>query len=619
MKFSRDFIDKVRDANNIVDIISRQTELKRAGGQMLGLCPFPNHREKTPSFSVSESKQLYYCFGCKEAGNIFKFVESIMGMSFPETVEWLARQAGIPIPEEVYLSGERKETKEHERQIFLNINEVAIKFYEDELARGFDRSPAKDYLVKRGIRPETAKIFRLGYAPNEWEKLSSLLSSRRIPFKEAEILGLVRQRGGGKAGYYDLFRNRLIFPIFGLDGRCLGFGGRILGEGEPKYFNSAESPLFHKGKVFYGLNETAKYIRAKDQVIVVEGYMDLLALFQLGIQNVVALLGTALTLDHARLLKRFTSNVVVLFDGDQAGQAATERSLPTLLQAGLFPRGLTLSEGMDPDDFLRKKGSKILQESLAAAPELFILILDRWMKDYRGSSADKILLIDRVSHTLKNIADNRLKDLYLQELGDRLGVDENWLTKALEQSEKGERTATGKQGVSDEISICSSKSLPKEVSEEQIVISGKRPKAEEQLVNLALMSSRYLQKIGESGIIEMFSHPGLREVLRRILLLYGQMPNEFDKLTALLVSQVDVPEVLFQHLEKHLADLNSEEAHKLVEDCSRMVRDANLKSRSRQLAVDLRGRPTSEQLEKLEQIMNIQLNRRVQKIDKETI
>ena len=614
MRFSQDFIEKVRDANSIVDLISRYTELKPSGGQYTGLCPFPDHREKTPSFSVSDTKQVYYCFGCKKSGNIFSFVESFMGISFPEGVEMLARQAGIPVPQEMYQRSESAVAHDRERKLMSDLNEFATKFFESELKKEGPEGQVNEYLKKRGLNPEIIQAFRLGYAPNDWEKLSQLLKARRAPLEVAEKLGLVRARSQGRTGYYDLFRQRLMFPIFKLDGQCIGFGGRVIGEGEPKYLNSPESALFHKGQVFYGLSETAKFIRAQDQAVVVEGYMDLLALYQAGIKNVVAPLGTALTEGHARLLKRFTQNVVVLFDGDKAGQNAAERSLPILLKAGLLPRGLTLPNGEDPDDFVKANGVEKLQTLIAEAPELFVEVLNRDTKGFRGTSAEKVTLVDKIAPLLQVVPDNRLKDLYAEEVAVRLGVGQDWLKRALDQSREHQqrpaRPVAAEPGSTVE--------APKIEAPKKISLAGKRPKAEELLVNLALMSLNQLAKIDELGVVERFSHKGLQEVLRRALHSYRQMPNEFDKLTALLVSQVDVPEVLFVHLQKQLADLNSEGAQKLIADCNRKVQDAYLKAQSRQLTSALRGRPTSEQFEKLEQIMNIQRDRRDLNNDKDS-
>lgn len=608
MRFSQDFLDKVRDANNLVDVISRYTQLNRAGGRYVGLCPFPDHREKTPSFSVSDTQQLYYCFGCKKGGNIFKFVEAMMGLSFPEAVDWLARQAGIPIPQEMYQRSEAVVAHAQERKAMAEINEFAIQFFESELRQSGPSAPVKEYLKKRGLNDETIKTFRLGYSPNDWEKLSSLLKARRAPLNLAEKLGLIRARSQGGNGYFDLFRHRLMFPIFSLEGSGIGFGGRVLGEGEPKYLNSPESPLFHKGQVFYGLSETAKFIRAQDQAIVVEGYMDLLALYQAGIKNVVAPLGTALTEDHAKLLKRFTKNVIVLFDGDQAGRDAAERSLPILLGAGVLPRGFTLPDKMDPDDFVRTQGAEALKGKLAEAPELFVLILDQDVKGYRGTSAEKVTLIDKMAPVLATVPDSRLRDLYVDEVASRLGVTGEWLKEALAQSRGSQRPGLRTANKAVEAVPTMESTPPPEVS--IIKLGGKRPKAEELLVNLALMKPDYMRLIVDLGVVQFFAHAGLREVLQRAILIHGQMPNEFDKLTALLVSQVDLSEVLFLHLENHLENLNLEGAQKLIADCNRKVQDAFLKSQSRQITTTLRGRPAAEQLEKLEQIMNMHRQRR---------
>ena len=608
MRFSQDFIEKVRDANNLVDLVSRYTQLNRAGGRFTGLCPFPDHREKTPSFSVNDTQQLYYCFGCKKGGNIFKFVESMMGMNFPESVEWLARQAGIPVPQEMYQRSEKVVAHEKERKLMADINEFAAKVFESELSRSAESSPVREYLRRRGLTAEIIKTFRLGYAPNEWEKLSQLLKARKAPLAVAEKLGLVRERSQGRSGFYDLFRERLMFPIFAIDGRCIGFGGRVIGDGELKYLNSPESALFHKGQILYGLSETAKFIRAEDSVIVVEGYMDLLALYQAGIKNVVAPLGTALTEDHAKLLKRFTKNVVVLFDGDKAGREAAERSLPILLKAGLHPRGLNLPDKTDPDDFVRQFGAEKMKQKIAEAPELFIQVLDQQVQGFRGTSAEKVTLIDKMAPVFSVVPDARLRDLYVEEMASRLAVEMDWLQKALAQGRAEDRIST-RVLVPEKASEEVAQDL-EQPDQSMIQLGGKRPKAEEMLVNLALMKVEYLLRIEELGVADQFTHPGLQEVLKRAVRKHRQMPNEFDKLPALLVSQVDSPEVLFIREEPHLANLNSEGARKLIADCNRKVQDAFLKAQSRQKSAVLRGRPASEQLEILEQIMNIHRDRR---------
>ena len=231
------------------------------------------------------------------------------------------------------------------------------------------------YIQKRELSPETIDAFQIGYAPKEWDALTLHLQSHGISTAVAEEARLLIARKEGKSGHFDMFRDRLMFPIINSMNEVLGFGGRIIEQGEPKYLNSPETPVFIKGRVLYGLNQTARFIRSEDQVVIVEGYMDLVALYQAGIKNAAATLGTALTLDHAKIVKRMTRNVLVLFDGDQAGQDAAERSLPLLLQADLYPRGLILPQGMDPDDYVKNYGAEALKILMAEAPDLFSVVL----------------------------------------------------------------------------------------------------------------------------------------------------------------------------------------------------------------------------------------------------
>ncbi len=330
IKFTPEFIERVAEANNIVDLISQQTQLKSAGGGLMGRCPFPDHKEKTPSFSVSETKQVYHCFGCHKSGNIFSFLRDFQGLSFPEAVEFLADRAGISLPKPTGESVEIDKAMQRRKQL-LAANKWALIFFREQLKQQASDHPVKKYIQKRGLLPETLETFQMGYAPADWDGLVNFLTSKGISMEIAEEARLVKARTQGKTGYFDLFRDRLIFPILNNQGEPVAFGGRIIESGEPKYLNSPETPVFVKGKILYGLFQTARYIRSEDAVLIVEGYMDLISLYQVGIRNVVATMGTALTPDHGRFLKRLTKNVVVLFDGDSAGQEAAERSLPLLL------------------------------------------------------------------------------------------------------------------------------------------------------------------------------------------------------------------------------------------------------------------------------------------------
>jgi len=269
----------------------------------MGLCPFPDHNEKTGSFSVREDLQVYYCFGCKKSGTIYRFIEEMQGLSFPEVVQMLAHRAGIEIPKDE--SGFQVSDKYLQKVNQLKkVNKLAADYFHKQLCSLKPDDYRQRYVVQRSITPDIIKRFGIGLAHDSWDELTREFQKLKAPTGLAEELGLIKKKK--QKGYYDAFRNRLMFPIFSLTGDCLGFGGRTLGSDKAKYLNSPESNLFHKGKILYGLYETAKHIRSEDRAIVVEGYMDCLALYQAGIKNVVAVLGTALTEDHAKLLRRFT-------------------------------------------------------------------------------------------------------------------------------------------------------------------------------------------------------------------------------------------------------------------------------------------------------------------------
>lgn len=606
LKFSSEFIERVRESTNIVDIISSQTQLKRSGpNRLMGLCPF--HMEKTPSFSVSEDKQMYHCFGCKRAGNVFTFIQETQGLSFPETVEYLAQKAGIPIPKESRLNQSQEadqDQKKVQEKLKFRINQFAAQYFQVQLRS----APIKvaEYLKARRIEPETIEKFQLGYASGEWESLVGTMQRKGIPLAEAESLGLIRSRGAGKSGHFDMFRDRLMFPIFSPTGQVLGFGGRILGEGQPKYLNSPESEVFHKGRVFYGLHESAKHIRLDDQVIVVEGYMDFLALYQAGFKSVVATLGTALTAEHARLLKRFTKNVIVLFDGDSAGQEAAERSLPILLSEGLTPRGLILPSELDPDEFIQENGPEALREALKSAPELFVMVFERHLKGYRESAAEKVALIDKLSPWLKSARDERLRDLYVSEVAERLRVEPDWVYRALEGARTRHEPPKG-TSVSSSL-VEGGKKVAVAAKAELIDLKG-APRSELYLLNVALMKDKYYQQVKASGVTAQLSHPGVRRAFERFAQLYLQLPNKFDSLSSLLVVEVAPAEAVGLHLQPPLVDLTVEGAVKLISDCIRKIQEVHLRTESKKLRSSLKGQDPESQREKLEQIMNIHRSR----------
>ncbi len=358
-RISKDFVERIRDAGDIVRIVSEYVPLKPAGTRFKGLCPF--HQEKTPSFSVDPDRKLFYCFGCQTGGDLFKFVSLYENVSFPEAVESLARRLGVPLPEDPV-----HERKVEPRDRVLAIHGAAEAFFRERL-RDEGGAPCRAYLERRGLGAETVDRLGLGYAPDAWEALRTHLLAKRFRPEELVTGGVALERKSG-SGQYDRFRNRLIFPIRDVNGATVAFGGRALDETEPKYLNSPETPAYVKGNHLYGLDRARDAIRREGFAIVVEGYLDLAAVVQAGFGNVVASLGTAFTPAQARLLSRFTRRVVVSYDGDAAGSAATLRSLDLLLEHGFEVRVAELPQGLDPDDVIRRDGAEAYVRSVRQAP-----------------------------------------------------------------------------------------------------------------------------------------------------------------------------------------------------------------------------------------------------------
>jgi DNA primase len=581
-----------------VDIIGQYVQLRRTGGNHQGLCPF--HNEKSPSFSVSEDKQVYHCFGCKESGNVFTFVQKYQGLTFPETIEYLARRASIALPE---MTAQEKGSKDIKHTLY-KVNALAARFYHEELLKLPAAHPVKRYLETRRLDDELVGAYKLGYAPDDWSQLARHLESKRAPVQAAEQLGLIKRRPRGD-GHYDLFRHRLMFPIFSPNKECIGFGGRVLDkEQKPKYLNSPDSPVFHKGNVFYGLDHSAKYIRTEDEVIVVEGYMDWLALAKVSINNIVATLGTALTQDHAKLIKRYTNKVLLLFDGDEAGKTAARRSLPILLAEGLLARGLFLPDELDPDEFIQEKGEPALRQLIQSAPDLFDLVSTEAYVAHQGSPTGKVQLLDELAPVLAVTQDPRLRRLYAQNLANILDIE----PRLVEQSVARASSPGASQPIHKDVRAApapqSATSAPGKIDLNKV------PRVELELLNLILFKEVYLQEALKASVGEQFTHPGARAVFQRIAELYGHSPSKFDTLSALLTNEVTPTEVITRHLSEEYTSLSDEAVTKLLQDCIKRVKENYLRSKSKELVKSLRGGGPADSNEKLEQIMNVQKSRR---------
>src|SRR2546423_2165231 len=428
MRFPTTFSDDLRRQADIVRIINDYVTLKKKGANWMACCPF--HREKTPSFSVNPSKEIYYCFGCHRGGSVFNFVMEIEGVSFPEAVKTVAEKSGVSLP--VMVDDRKFETKEKEADEVIELNAWALEWWEQQLEQAEGRT-ALEYLAKREILDETRKAFRLGYAPDRWHALSSYLKQRGASAEKIERSGLVVKKDSG--GFYDRFRGRLIFPVMDAQGRPVAFGGRVLQEGEPKYLNSPETAAYTKGRHLYGLNWARDEIRRKKFAILVEGYLDLIVPFQAGVRNLVASLGTALTPEQAKLMGRFARKVVVNYDGDKAGIQAAKRAIETLLAEDFEVKVLVLPDNADPDDFIRANGVEAYHERRGQALPHIQFVLDQAVRDRNlHRPADKAAAVEEVLPAVRAVRNGIQKREYFDITMNALHVDDAALRKELWQA-----------------------------------------------------------------------------------------------------------------------------------------------------------------------------------------
>lgn len=429
-----EIIAEVRERTDIVQVVGQHVQLKRSGVNFKGCCPF--HDEKTPSFNVNSQRQFYHCFGCHESGDVFSFLMKVEGRSFTEVVEDLATRAGIEIPR---VSQSRDQARaaarrRSDRQRGLDLNRRVAELYRSLLVES-KGAVARRYLEQRGIGDEVAGTFAMGYAPGSGDVVVRSLDQEDLDF--AEKVGLVARRTG-RSGYHDRFWNRLIFPVVGAGGEALGFGGRLLGDGDgPKYINTPETFLYRKGEALYGLEPAAKAIRQTGVAIVVEGNFDVLQLHQHGFANSLAPMGTALTERQVMLLRRFAGEVVAVFDGDEAGQAAALKAVPVLVTAGVTAKIATLPQGQDPDDFLRGNGREAMQQLLdraQSAVEFMIETLRRRMDD---TIPGRARVLEQLAPTVARIQSAPERELYIGRLALDLKIDHDVVRRAV----GGERPA----------------------------------------------------------------------------------------------------------------------------------------------------------------------------------
>ena len=475
------FTDELKAQLNIVDIIGREVALKKSGSNYMGLCPF--HSEKTPSFSVNEGKQFYHCFGCGKSGDVIGFVQEYYKLPFMEAVEKLASENGIKLPER-RSSGPRIDYEK-----YYGINAKAARFFYNSLGTRGNKGIA--YLKKRGLSKDTITSFGLGYAPASGHALVDHLRNEGVSDDDMLKLGLANR---GRDGLYDRFRDRVMFPIISTQDKVIGFGGRAIGDYKPKYLNSPESEIFLKKNNLFGLNLTKKEIDREQRAIIVEGYMDMISLYQNGIRNVAASLGTALTLNQARLICRYSRNIVLSYDSDAAGINAALRGIDVITEAGGKPRVMNVTDGKDPDDFVKAHGR---EEFLKLADNAMPAVDYKLMLAKRGfdleNDRDVLEYIDRVVPVLRELGPVE-QDIYIRKLSSEFGVSESAILMAVKAGGDNNKTvnktlgsAGRERAVRDSVRRASDK--------------GFYERFEMAFAILAMHDPRYIRRFREDGIV----------------------------------------------------------------------------------------------------------------------
>jgi DNA primase len=515
-RIPEDILERIRDATDIVDVVSEHVQLGKKGRSFFGLCPF--HDEKSPSFSVNPDRQIYHCFGCGVGGNVFKFLQEVDRVTFMEAVKFLAERTGINLPERPGPSREEADSADR----LYRANDLAQKYFHHMLLNDEAGTKAREYLLGRRLEPETIERFGIGYATPGWDGLLKAAGHRNLPPQIMEQAGLALPRQSGN-GHYDRFRDRVTFPIANLSNRTIAFGARALQpDQEPKYLNSPETPIYHKGRVLYGLSDTRDAVRRQDSVIVVEGYMDLISLAQAGIEHVAATSGTALTEDHCRTLARYAHKVVLLFDGDAAGSTAAMRGLEVLLSTKIDARVVSLPPEHDPDTFVQEHGPDTLlarAENAQSALDFYLqqLALHHDLSSVEGKSR-AVETFKPLLTKLDKPQDAIRRDLLLREVSQRLSIDEQALRDEVKASARHPRA-------------------PRRIENEprQAPLPDP-PKLELEFIGLLLNFPQYIPDTAREFAIETLTDPRVQALCRMLFNRHaenktidvGMMINELD-------------------------------------------------------------------------------------------
>lgn len=567
-----EFIEEVRLANEIIDVISEYISLKPRGKNFFGLCPF--HNEKTPSFSVDPQKQLYHCFGCGEGGNVFNFIMAQERLDFIEAVKFLAERKGISLPGS--LDKAEDEEAKRKRQELYKINRAAALFYHQNLLSK-EGIHALEYLRSRGIANKTIRTFGLGYASDSWNSTMGYLINQGFDKDLLIQIGLVVEKGDST---YDRFRNRIMFPIIDHRDRVVGFGGRVMDDSLPKYLNSSESPIFNKSSILFGLN-LAKRQRPIDHIIIVEGYLDVIALYEYGFHNVVASLGTALTQDQAKLLRRYTPNIYIAYDGDAAGQRATARGLDILKDAGCIVKVIKLPKGMDPDDILREHGVEYFNKLINNAVSLTDYKLEQLRSVYDlDNSEDKVEFATKAAEILVEVDNPLERDVYIQKLYTTTGFRPELIYRLIDQLESKKKPGLKRN-------VVGNNRYTKSVGKVKLGLPA-NIKAEKHLIRLMIESGEMARTIiNQLGDIEFEDsiHREVLDIIKRLL------EKDIEPHAAQILNYVQDHQRRCKLTEIFKLEMEYDNVDKYIKDCVDELRRYKLEKR---------GNYLKEQISKME-------------------
>lgn len=571
--YSEDDIEKVLLNNDIVDVISQYVDLKRTGSSYKGLCPF--HNEKTPSFTVSPSKQLYHCFGCGEGGDVINFIMKKNDLSFLEAVEFLADRAGIVLDKKIKKSDNKAR---QQKEILYRINrEAAIFFYKNLI----DDKIAQSYLKIRQIDMTIVKKFGLGYSLDRWDGLYTYLKKKGFDDEQIFKSGLVKKSENNNK-FYDTFRNRIMFPIIDLKGNVVGFGGRIIGNAQPKYLNSPETPVFSKGYNLYGLN-IAKNFGRKSGIILVEGYMDVISLYKNGIKNSVASLGTALTHNQAKLLKRYSDNIYICYDADDAGFKAANKALDKLKEQGINSKVLLIKNGMDPDDYIKQYGKSEFEKLKESSLSYIDFKIHFYKTKYNlDDLEEKIKFTKEISNVLSSLKSTIEIDAYI----DKLSHETNISTYAIKSEIYGKNNNTSIQNLKDKYINKFYRNNKDKITPVNYKVELGHFSAEKGLLSLIINNKNMFDKIKSKFNPEDFTDIKFRQIAHVIYELYeNQTEISFNDIKKFFdIETINIVKEIFDDNN----NLEEDEINKAMEDYINKINYYKLKNRKKLIKDELR-------------------------------